>query len=111
MTQYKVGDKVRIRQWDDMVAEFGTDADGDIPIDEIFFSIEMRDLCGREFVVHKTDEVLGATVYLPDSDGDDADICDYSIIDEMLERVYYESEAPDGLYSIDEIEELLLTEV
>ena len=26
--RYKVGDKVRVRQWNDMVKEFGTDEDG-----------------------------------------------------------------------------------
>lgn len=30
--KYKVGDKVRVRKWNDMVDEFGTDEDGDIPV-------------------------------------------------------------------------------
>lgn len=43
--KFNVGDTIRIRQWDDMVAEFGLDSDGDVRF--VFFVRAMRHLCGR----------------------------------------------------------------
>ena len=37
----KVGDKVRIRSWDDMEKEFGTDSWGDIKISNNFISVKI----------------------------------------------------------------------
>lgn len=44
------GELVRVRLWDDMKNEFGTDYDGDINC-RICFSSGMRKFCGREFIV------------------------------------------------------------
>jgi len=44
---FEVGDLVRVRQWIDMEAEFGTNRSGDIPC-HLCFVKRMRDLCGRE---------------------------------------------------------------
>lgn len=44
--QYKVGDWVRIRQWDDMEAEYGLDEYGNILI-PLIFTDAMREYCGR----------------------------------------------------------------
>lgn len=44
--KYKVGDKVLIRQWDDMVAEFGVDGDGDIYTKPMFIAQYMKEFCG-----------------------------------------------------------------
>lgn len=44
---FKVGDKVRIRQWDDMVREFGVDGDGDIKT-SVSFVRSMKSLCGKK---------------------------------------------------------------
>jgi hypothetical protein len=44
---FKVGDRVRIRQWDDMEREYGVDYDGDIKC-RPFFASGMRPLCGEE---------------------------------------------------------------
>ena len=44
---FKVGDRVRIRDWDDMKREYGTDSDGDINLPNVVFSRCMRHLCGR----------------------------------------------------------------
>jgi len=44
-----VGEKVRIRQWDDMAEEFGFDAVG-IPCASSFVK-DMKYLCGKEFTV------------------------------------------------------------
>ena len=50
-----VGELVRVRQWDDMVAEFGVDDGGDIPC-ENYFTVSMKHLCGEEFVVKEITE-------------------------------------------------------
>lgn len=44
--QYKVGDWVRIRQWDDMEAEYGLDEYGNILV-PLVFTDTMREYCGR----------------------------------------------------------------
>ena len=44
-TKFKKGDKVRIRQWEDMEKEFGLDDDGDIDC-HYSFTKEMKNLCG-----------------------------------------------------------------
>lgn len=46
MSKYKVGDKVRVREWEDMANEFGIDACGDIDC-EISFVTSMAMFCGR----------------------------------------------------------------
>ena len=46
MEKFKVGDRVRIREWDDMKGEFGLDRDGDIA-SPMSFTGQMRHLCGR----------------------------------------------------------------
>lgn len=42
----KVGDKLRVRDWEDMEEEFGLDRDGDIKCTP-FFIEEMRKFCGK----------------------------------------------------------------
>ncbi len=51
--KFKVGDRVRFREWEDMVKEFGTDDENDISVsmDQVYFLHTMRFLCGEEFVV------------------------------------------------------------
>ena len=51
MAKYKVGDKVRIRKWDDMVSEFGIDEDGDIDCGLIYFNSDMREYCGESMTI------------------------------------------------------------
>ena len=48
--KYKIGDKVRVRQWDEMEKEFGLDPWGDIKCDRIF-TRDMREYCGKVFTV------------------------------------------------------------
>lgn len=46
--KFKVGELVRIRQWDDMEKEFGIDEGGNISINSaIVFVREMKPLCGK----------------------------------------------------------------
>lgn len=50
--KYKVGDKVRVREWDDMEREFGLTVEGDINCCESYDFIEtMKNLCGKELEV------------------------------------------------------------
>lgn len=49
MSKYNVGDVLRVRQWDDMVEEFGVSGK-DIPCEGVFVS-EMKYMCGKIFTV------------------------------------------------------------
>lgn len=44
--EIEVGDRVRIREWDDMAKEFGIDEDGDIKT-QYFFMKDMKKYCGK----------------------------------------------------------------
>ena len=63
----KVGDKLRVRDWEDMEREFGLDRDGDIKCTP-FFIEEMRKFCGKVVNVNyvaydKYDEKLKIGIY------------------------------------------------
>lgn len=47
---YNVGDQVTIRQWDDMIAEFGLNKVGSIAVPESFTK-EMERYCGQTFTI------------------------------------------------------------
>lgn len=51
--EFKKGDRVMIRHWDDMAEEYGVDSDGDIIIDASvsYFDSAMRPLCGAQATV------------------------------------------------------------
>ena len=62
--KYKVGDKVRVRSWEDMRKEFGVQCDGSIPVrkgvqyddsipvrKDVGFISAMKPLCGKELVI------------------------------------------------------------
>ena len=51
----KVGETVRIREWDDMEKEFGLNENGSIRC-SFFFTEEMGFLCGKEFIVGGIDD-------------------------------------------------------
>lgn len=48
--EFKVGDRVRIRQWDDMIREFGTDDSTNIKCKGHFIEA-MKDLCWHEAII------------------------------------------------------------
>ena len=50
--RYRVGDKVKVREWDDMVEEFGTDEDGGIDCNMCFVEY-MKKYCGKEMTVNR----------------------------------------------------------
>jgi len=68
---FKVGDRVRIRQWDDMEREFGLDPDGDIDCRPCF-SRYMRDegLCGRAATIINIDSDVYVDLAFDDESGD-----------------------------------------
>ena len=51
--KYKVGDKVKIRKWDDMASEFDVDAIGDIKLPTMFFTKEMEKFCGKVVTIQE----------------------------------------------------------
>ena len=54
----KAGDRIVIRDWDDMAAEYEIDSDGDICIPEYdtYFTNNMRKLCGAHGVIDNIDD-------------------------------------------------------
>lgn len=60
MRKFQVGDRVMVRYWDDMKAEFGLTACGSIPV-QYSFTEEMKPLCGK---IAKVKSVDGDCLYL-----------------------------------------------
>jgi len=73
--EFKVGDKVRIRQWDDMVKEFGLRSPTYINCNGTFTG-DMKYLCGKEIIIRKIDE-----------DGCIQNIDGFNIATDMLEHI------------------------
>lgn len=65
--KYKVGDKVRVRQWDDMRREFGEDSDYDIRTPNYCFTLGMKKFCGELVTITDTPY---SDCYLVAEDGD-----------------------------------------
>lgn len=76
---FNVGDRVRIRQWQDLVNEFGTDEDGDIRCGKHLFVKEEKKFCGKEYTIvgFGKDEVKLNDYF----DG-------WAITTDMIEKVY-----------------------
>lgn len=80
---FKIGDRVRIRQWDDMEREFGKDEDGCINLSSGFgFVDSMHHLCGRTATIL---EYSNSEVYL-DFDDKSGDI-EWAYTTDMLEHI------------------------
>lgn len=86
--KFKVGDKVRIRQWDDMEKEFGTDIDGDIDCFPVF-SKAMRKLCGKKA---KIKFISGTCVDLWDFEGCEGKDKGFFFSTDMIEPVEDDTE-------------------
>lgn len=67
MSKYNVGDRVVIREWDDMEEEYGLTFSSDINCNCIFAK-GMRYLCGREFTIKALDERDGSVEFEEDND-------------------------------------------
>lgn len=115
---YRVGDIVKIRDWDDMVREFGEpDGDGDIEIVASYkygnttrlyttwFLEKMRRYCGRVATVDKTSwavgDLKGYELLLPGTDS--SNIGEYDFISEMLIPLDSPSPAPNVKIQFEEI--------
>ena len=80
--KYKVGDKVKIRKWDDMVSEFDVDASGDIELPGIFFTKKMEKFCGKIVTIQERKVDLDGEEYyeiLEDTEHE------YNFSDDMFE--------------------------
>lgn len=53
--EFKAGDRVRVRGWEDMEKQFGVDNDGDIKANGCL-TTRMRFLCGKEFEVERVSD-------------------------------------------------------
>ena len=53
--KYKVGDKVRIKTWEEMEKEFGVDRAGDIKITPSFLA-DMNEYTGEILTIEKVEE-------------------------------------------------------
>lgn len=82
--RYKAGDKVRVRQWDDMAKEFGLTlrGGGGIDIPDCTFVKNMKKFCGT--VVTVSDIVFLNSRYLIEEDNEH-----WYWTDDMFENVYY----------------------
>lgn len=78
--KYKVGDRVRIREWDDMEKEFGLYSDGDIKC-ECTFTRSMKEFCGRVGTVC----VCFDTHYRINFDGEEKG---WNFSDDMIDHKY-----------------------
>lgn len=85
--KYKVGDKVRVRQWDDMAKEFGVN-NGNIPINGCLFVKEMKQYCGRTYEVYDT-----SLYYILATENE---VLEWCFADSMLEDVNSLSYTPDS---------------
>ena len=55
---YNIGDKVTIRQWDDMASEFGLNVFGDIKVPKACFTESMRKYCGKTLTIVRKNHYL-----------------------------------------------------
>lgn len=75
--KFKVGDKVKVRAWDDMEKEFGLDSEGDIKC-RCWFTKGMRDSCGKIVQIESVSPEIEA-YYVKDDF--------HAFTDDMLEAV------------------------
>lgn len=73
--KHKAGDIVRVRDWDDMERQYGTDSDGNIHLpDEWWFNNSMKPFCGKDY---KISGVFSESYGLENTGG-------YNFTDDML---------------------------
>ena len=88
--KYKVGDKVRVRQWDDMAKEFDVNEFGDINTKTGCFTRQMKKFCGDVCEIYS---VLETSYWLKDEYGH---TYYWYFTDDMLEDVNLLSYTPDS---------------
>ena len=103
MREFQIGDHLRVRQWDDMAAEFGVThlLSEDIIPCKFHFVEDMRKLCGMKFTVSNID---GAKLYSEEGVEKLRDWNNWSISADMLE--YDVSDDENISLNSEEIEDL-----
>lgn len=91
--KFKVGDRVRIRQWDDMVREFGVGSGGHIPCASMF-SVDMKYLCGSLSTITCLDGFKGVRLHF-----DRGDVL-WSFSTDMIEHNIQYDITPTALYQV-----------
>lgn len=89
--KFKVGDRVRIRQWDDMAKEFGTNGYGNIKCCP-GFTKEMRQLCGKKATISSIGEFFSKSVHLKDFENCEGIETKWYYSTDMLEPVEDDTE-------------------
>lgn len=86
--KYKVGDKVKVRKWDDMVAEFGLDVYGNIKTPGFLFVEYMKDFCDKMATIVRDDlDENGDRYYTIKIDSMDGQEQCFYFTDEMIEDI------------------------
>ena len=86
--KYRVGDKVKVRKWDDMVAEFGLDVYGNIKTPEFLFVEYMKDCCDKTATIVRDDlDENGDRYYTIKIDSMDGQEQFFYFTDEMIEDI------------------------
>lgn len=94
--EIEIGDKLRIREWDDMAEEFGKDELGRIRTRARFLP-KMRELCGSPFTVaDKLNHYAGIWVYISSEDYETINHSTFLITSDMLERATNSDELSDS---------------
>lgn len=86
--KFKVGDKVKVREWDDMKKEFGVDSLGNIDISNCCFIYAMKKFCGKTYIIS---QIRSKGYYL-------SDCGDYIFADEtLIQYEFTESDLKTGM--------------
>lgn len=100
LSDIRVGDVLRVREWDDMAQQYRIDRDGDIDMPQGYFFKYMRNTCGSQFIIGEIDDEL----LYPENMEEFPLIKDgYVYYADMLEPYFI----PDELDDIDNIDEIL----
>ena len=85
---FEVGDRVQIREWDDMRREFGFNSLGDISC-TFAFTKDMIHLCGRKATISAIEQIAatGSKRYYLDDWSDTNGCLDWSFSSHMLDEV------------------------
>lgn len=99
--RYQIGDRLQIRYWEDMVAEYGLDGEN-IPVTYIF-TPDMKYMCGQPFTVK---DICGGRYVSEEGIENTGRAYSWKISEDMLE---YIDEDTSIEFSEIELLELLLT--
>ncbi len=89
-SKYKVGDKVTIRSWVDLLNSFYKDSDGDIVLTHNYFLGAMKEFCGKSYKIYSSDDNEGYNSYNLKLSGISSDLCNFWIFTEEA----FEPESP-----------------